>query len=540
MPNTATGAEQWTVLGQATVTSGGTDSPSAGTQESWTLSNSTLPAASSSATPPTYFYGGDEAKPGEVFLFTNISGSSATVTRGADGSTPTTHASQFTVVQVASGASWRTLQQPWVVFPSGDSTGGTDPVHVQNAIDGYNHATLVGGFGSYYGTITVNCVENQFVECAGFPSWTIAGTGVTAFNWTSASQNTYQVEGNGGIRGHLEIIGHSASANPADGTVAVEMGDIVQLESDILAVNCQYGLLLNNRAFWAEQGNHYVRSQGCTNPVVMQTASSGGTQRTGSFDRTRLTVYHNDFNYAGWGNGGVQMLAGAQMAGGSLRQYGNFSGTGSPGFYALYVNGTAPAGPTGVSSMIGCEIIHGLEWGGSGTAFISPMYIGTGCYVTQCSGNLWYYSFSASELLGDWSFDGPIYGDDTLITNQYGQITALPSRWGGVISYRQTGNLTTASVEATGDLVYLDLALNVEASTSITANEVIATLPSGWSYPSDNKYITIWYFPYGENATAIPININPAGSIVFNGVAGTSPSGGTSYLYGSGVYSAQA
>lgn len=96
----------------ATVASGGTDAPSAGTGETLTLSGSTLPAVSSSGANPTQCYVCDPAAPSELMLITNISGSSATTTRGADGTTPVTHTAGYTIQQVLGRASYQALQVP--------------------------------------------------------------------------------------------------------------------------------------------------------------------------------------------------------------------------------------------------------------------------------------------------------------------------------------------------------------------------------------------------------------------------------------------
>lgn len=98
----------------ATVTSGGTGAPAAGTVESWTLSGSTLPSVSSSAVPPTQCYVADAATGAEPekILVTNISGTTATVTRGADGTTPVTHSAGFTIQQVLTHGSLLLLQVP--------------------------------------------------------------------------------------------------------------------------------------------------------------------------------------------------------------------------------------------------------------------------------------------------------------------------------------------------------------------------------------------------------------------------------------------
>jgi Pectate lyase superfamily protein len=112
--------------GTAIVTSGGTTAPAAGTVESWTLVSSTLPAVSSTATPPSWCYITDQASDSEKMLVTNISGSTATVTRGADGTTPVVHTAGFTVNQVATRASLIALQSVApVAVQTSNYTAGT-------------------------------------------------------------------------------------------------------------------------------------------------------------------------------------------------------------------------------------------------------------------------------------------------------------------------------------------------------------------------------------------------------------------------------
>lgn len=79
--------------------------PAAGTSESWTVaSSSAFPSASNSASPATQFYVADPNAPTELILVTNVSGTTWTVTRGADGTTPVTHSSGFTVKNVVPAA----------------------------------------------------------------------------------------------------------------------------------------------------------------------------------------------------------------------------------------------------------------------------------------------------------------------------------------------------------------------------------------------------------------------------------------------------
>jgi hypothetical protein len=102
-----------------TVASGGTTAPSSGTVQTWTVaSSSEFPAASSSATPPTQFHVCDTAPAAvsEIIAVTNVSGTSWTVTRGAEGTTPVAHLSGFTVQQtVTAGALGQFLQSPGAV-----------------------------------------------------------------------------------------------------------------------------------------------------------------------------------------------------------------------------------------------------------------------------------------------------------------------------------------------------------------------------------------------------------------------------------------
>jgi hypothetical protein len=87
--------------GSTTVTSGGTTAPAAGTSETWTVaSSSSFPAASSTASPPTQFHVADPAATGEIIEVTTVSGTTWTVTRGAESTTPVAHAANFTICNV--------------------------------------------------------------------------------------------------------------------------------------------------------------------------------------------------------------------------------------------------------------------------------------------------------------------------------------------------------------------------------------------------------------------------------------------------------
>jgi hypothetical protein len=96
---------------QTTVTSGGTTAPAPGAQESWTVTSSaSFPAASGTAAPPTQFHILDPQLASEIIAVTNITGSTWTVTRGAEGTTPVAHSAGFTVYQVATAGALANLR----------------------------------------------------------------------------------------------------------------------------------------------------------------------------------------------------------------------------------------------------------------------------------------------------------------------------------------------------------------------------------------------------------------------------------------------
>jgi hypothetical protein len=430
---------------------------------------------------------------------------------------------------------------PWLVGPNNDPTGEADPKSVQNAINSYGVAVLAPG--AYYGNATVSCNENQWVHCLPGVTWNLTATGIAAFSWTNANAADYVPTANGGITGRPRIVGPSGAAgvNPADGSIALQMGDIPQLVSDIHAIDCEYGLLLNNQNWWSEQGEHRIVSQSNTNPVVLQCAASGGSNRTGSFDRTRLTVYHNeDIDTAAnaFGKAGIQLLAGASLAGGGIRQYGNFNtvaGTAQTGpIYALYVAGKTPAGASdpNASYMFGAEYYQDIESSAT-TNVPQVMYIGSGNYLDWVSGNINYYQFKGCTIDGSLIFFGPIFGytsgsgiDYSLLEALWTVISPSAPGWSGGVKVRYGKN---------GDTAMLSWSLVIEASTVTDQNAVIASLPSGYYYPSDNKEVVSSIDAYGSTASLIPLTVNSNG-LVWAGANYTSPSGGNTYIYGQVEY----
>jgi hypothetical protein len=431
-----------------------------------------------------------------------------------------------------SQAAAATSDIPWLVQPSGVQDG-TDATNVQSVLATYGVAWL--GPGIYYANSTVTCHEGQYVCGAGRNRtfWNLTTSNTAAFVWSPQAASSYSVHGGGGITG-VTITGPSASVCPSDESIGVQMGDIVQLRCDVEVINCQYGLLLSNQYFWTEQGAFTTFTHGCTNPVVLQCAPSGGASRTGSFDRCDITVYHDDTISGSFGPGGVQVVAGAQLLGGALRQYGNFKGSGQSSVYALYVSGSLPAGASGSGSSYidSVELVHVMEWDGSGIA-PGTIGIGAGCKIIGAFGALRYsisIPFGSSSVSADkWSFSGSIIGDTTLQSSLWGSITSgLPAGWKGAFKYAITSH---ASGMAT-----LAVEITLAASTSITQGETLCQLPPGFSYPKDMKRVLISYQAYGGTYSTAFLEINSSGVVTWTGPPVKTPSGGNSYLYGQADY----
>ena len=415
-----------------------------------------------------------------------------------------------------------------IVLPSGVTSGTADPANVQAALATGGAVLLMPG--DYYGNVTVTGHEAQFVRGFGrlVTRWHLTATGIPAFQWTPAVSTAYSQTGTGGITG-VGIFGVATSAAPADGSIALQMGDIDQLECDIYAHDCQYGLLLSNQYFWTEQGRFRLVSNGNAAPLVMQCAPSGAATRTGSFDRSRTTVYHNDWMSANFQHG-AQLLAGAQIEGGSLRQYGNLSGPGRSGAYALYVSGSTPAGlsPATNSSIVGPELTHSLECDSVTTA-PGTIFVDTGCYVDPAAGSLRYDNFAPGLVNGRFNFYGPISGDNYLIQNGVG-LTAIAPTLAGATGFFYFKQLPGPN------MVYTEAGVNIPSGTVISNGAVLVSgLTAPWVPPSGNRIVNFQLYN-GSYVMDFPCSINSTGTLTYSGQSYTTPA--ASGLQGSSVYRA--
>jgi len=160
-----------------TVNSGGTSAPAGGTVETWTVASSAaFPVVEIGA---TQFHVADPARPSEMITVQNVTGTTWTVSRGAEASAPVAHATGFTVVQVVTAGDLAGMQYPVWQFPvqaygaQGDGkigTGGTgnsgQAVLTDTGASFINAAAPAGDVGKYIivnqGTGSATVATNPF------------------------------------------------------------------------------------------------------------------------------------------------------------------------------------------------------------------------------------------------------------------------------------------------------------------------------------------------------------------------------------------
>jgi hypothetical protein len=171
-----------------TVASGGTDAPAGGTVESWTVnSSSTFPTASTGS---AQFHVGDPDAPTEVILVTNISGTTWTVTRGAEGSTPVAHDAGFTIYQVTTAGFLASVEvNPMTTLGDMEYAGsaGTVPVRLAGNTSATKNFLLSTGSGSAanapsWGTMTAADINGVVTVAQGGSGTTTASAAFNVFS----------------------------------------------------------------------------------------------------------------------------------------------------------------------------------------------------------------------------------------------------------------------------------------------------------------------------------------------------------------------
>jgi len=107
-----------------TVSSGGTDAPSSGTQQSWTVSSSTGFPAASTGTSLFHIADTNTGLSYELIAVINVSGTTWTVIRGAESTAPVAHSAGFTVTQVVSAGDLGLFQQMGAAYALAHNVAG--------------------------------------------------------------------------------------------------------------------------------------------------------------------------------------------------------------------------------------------------------------------------------------------------------------------------------------------------------------------------------------------------------------------------------
>jgi hypothetical protein len=372
---------------QTTVSSGGTTAPSAGTSQTWTVASSAgFPAASSTGTPPTYFRVTDPAASSEKMIVTNVSGTTWTVTRGAEGTTPVTHSSGFTVQNVlTSGALELMVQEPLVsiVQPSGDTSGATDAAAISAAVSAL---PSTGGVVRLVPTATwyIECgqvvvsTSGVYIDAAGCYINAVGAGDVIRMYDTDYGDRTFY---GGGLLGFPMIDGSATTGN----SCGFHGGDILQLQvyaqvRHFNAGTTSKGVWIDNNYQWTEQGEARVFAQACTTGVAFDNSVNTSGTSTGSFDRFSLTAFIDQQQQGD----GVVLQNGAILVDGALNIYGNFGYHSTTTYAVLRITGSNVA--NSYSLINGSAINIGTEcYSGSGS--VAPQTIAFGSGSGTVTGN---------------------------------------------------------------------------------------------------------------------------------------------------------
>jgi Pectate lyase superfamily protein len=301
--------EEFANLPGTTVTSGGTAAPASGTVETWTVANSSpFPAASSTGTPPTQFHVADANLNSEMILVTNVSGTTWTVTRGAESTTPVAHTAGFTVYQVVTAGAYAQLRAVnWlnvVTQFAADPTGAADSTTaIQNALAAAAPGNVVYlQAGTYLvsskitlpslvtlmGDTAISVVEN--VQDGGGQAGTVLKVSAS---WDGSTSVLYLPDNAtartiGGSVLNLTINGTSYSSTAVDGIQA--FGPVIQTAIHNVAVENMSGWGIRTLIDSGATGNQYPNWWDVQKLMVNECAA-GGCWLIGMTDATWQDCY---------------------------------------------------------------------------------------------------------------------------------------------------------------------------------------------------------------------------------------------------------
>ena len=400
----------------------GTTAPTGGTVESWTVaSSSSFPSASSAA--GTYFHIADPALTSEIILVTNVSGTTWTVTRGAESTTPVAHGTGATFNQVVTAGAFKTFPQVQFVTPSGDSSGATDPgvvIAAINALAAGNGGTVMLAPGTYYGNSTVTYAPSD--STIG-PKVSIRGSGANATIWkysgTGDAFRFYWPGNPGGSNTPFTVAGFSdmcfdGSLSSSGTARGLHIGDangwyVERCNFTNWSTSGQIALYGDNTVKWTEKGHWQAWFTNCLNPVVLNQSSTGYP----SWEYNYFELY---FDCRAAGTTLLTIQNGAYLDGSEFFLKGNASPTTGNG---ILITGSSPVGAPGFNSnshINNALVVVKIENSASTGGPVPINVTGGATGITDSTGTMIFAgSWGNSVITGaQFTFGGVIKGDTTL------------------------------------------------------------------------------------------------------------------------------
>ena len=507
-----------------TVSSGGTTAPSAGTVQTWTVASSTgFPAASSSLELPTQFHVADAASAtaSEIIAVTNVSGTTWTVTRGAEGTTPVAHAAGFTIYQVLTSGGMAAFTQS----PFNLTNYGADPTGVSSSDTAL--AAIMTAMGSNPGTVTCSIPGTyKFANAysfgpgqgisTGFPNLSVVfhytGNATFIFSGDPAfnASNTSPLASVCGPMTGFTIDGTSAGAS----AVLFQYGDQNLVNINIGVQNATgasaIGALLKPKIGWINYGSVIISSANCTQHAVFDGSGVGGGTAIGGVDFKFYQTANQNQN-------GIVLRSTFQLQGGTFELFGEYlggSGTNTGSVFSIGADSTS------------CSILNFTEFNvnaesntGAGNVGHVSVAIGSNGAFLGCIGQMQFRNpFSASfqvstgtnTNLTSFSFFGFVYAQTSgdVLGNPYsgvgtigwattargGQLEAIgivdsssfyPSS-GSVFNLTLAANANTRTIYGSAPAYAQKITLFLTAATSstLTITGVLTTSGSGLIGPT--------------------------------------------------------
>lgn len=473
--------------------SSGTTAPVTGTVETWTVASSTsFPAAST--TLGTQFHIADPAQPTEVILVTNVSGTTWTVTRGAESTTPVAHATGATFRQVVTAGVLRTFPQVQYLTPTGDTTGAADLANFNTAVGNLpNGGVIVLAPATFYTNAAWTLPAQTTSGSSGGGPVCLQGSGpatvlrpvgaaITGISYhrtaNYAGQYGLSAQPDTGYIRDITIDGTNATG----ASIGLDFGDGWGYDIRVNVANFTgagaIGINEINRIFWTEKAHVIVNIQNCTNSYIIDTVN-GTADRSHEYGYREMYLFCNSTASVTNAQTGITIRNGAYVAGSSFIVKGNFedaNAAGTPAGPVFTLSGQDGSG--NYSVMNHCHLDVSVEANNGRAVGCVPFSFGSANNTVGGSGGVLNFQFStwanSNPSQGQFQFEGPMSGDTSLFTVSTPAVPASGTAF--------TNNQNSSMVYISGGTV-----------TQINVANINTGRTSGAFYIPMNRSITLTY-----------------------------------------------